>query len=444
MRMTTEPTRDRRGEEKKPRRRYTSLMGLLFKEEGLKESYHRQPSGKAVGVDGVSKEDYGRNLAGNLADLSRRLRRLAYRPKASKRVYLEKPNGGKRPIGIPSFEQRIVEDRLKQILQMIWEPEFRECNDGFRANRGAHDALARVEELIMRERTQWVVEADIKQFFDRVHHQHLMRFIEHRIGDRNLLRIIQRLLKAGVLEDGAFRVSESGTPQGGLVSPILANIYLHYVLDVWFEVRFARGCRGKAHLVRYADDFVACFEEEADARRFEGELKERLEKFALEVEPTKTALIRFGTSAPARCQQEGDRRPRTLNFLGFTHYLTMRGERAKLGRKTQRERVNKKLKALGARLQALRILGTRAMQEFVRAHVQGHIGYYGVTGNSRRVATYVYRAKRLLYLWINRRSQQRSFNWLHFGRWIGQWFPRPRIVHDLRFRRMTPAGSRMG
>jgi len=442
--MTTEPTRDRRTEVKQPRRRYTSLMGLLFKEEGLRESYHRQPSGKAVGIDGVNKEDYGRDLVANLGSLSRRLRRLGYRPRASKRVYLEKPNGGKRPIGIPSFEQRIVEDRLKQILQMIWEPEFRECSYAFRPNRGAHDALRRLEEIVLKERTQWVVEADIKQFFDRLCHQHLMRFIEHRIRDPNLLRIIQRLLKAGVLEDGAFRASESGTPQGGLVSPVLANIYLHYVLDVWFEVRFARGCQGKAHLVRYADDFVACFEEEADARRFERELKERLGKFALEVEPTKTALMRFGTSAPARCQQDGDRRPRTLNFLGFTHYLAARGTRTKLGRKTQRERVNKKLKALGARLQALRVQGTRAMQEFVRAHVRGHIEYYGVTDNSRRVRTYVHRAKRLLYLWINRRSQKRSFNWLHFGRWTDQWFPRPRIVHDLRFRRMTSAGSRMG
>jgi group II intron reverse transcriptase/maturase len=275
------------------------------------------------------------------------------------------------------------------------------------------------------------VEADIKGFFDHVHHQHLMRFIEHRIGDSNLLRVIQRFLKAGILEDGVFYASDEGTPQGGLASPTLANIYLHYVLDLWFEKRFAQGCQGKAYLVRYADDFVGCFECEADARGFEQALKERLAQFALEVEPTKTALIRFGDLAPALCKREGDRRPRTFNFLGFTHYIALKRGRARLGRKTQRERLRKKLVALGARLQALRIEGTRAMQEYVRQHLNGHIQYYGVSGNARSVGTYVFHVEGLLYKWINRRSQRRSFNWPDYHVWIRRWFPRPRIVHVL-------------
>jgi RNA-directed DNA polymerase len=314
MCMTTQPTRFTQREEKRSQRRYTSLMGMLFNVSGLMESFHRQPRNKAVGVDGVRKVAYASKLVANLADLSARLRRLGYRPKPGRRAYIPKANGSKRPLGIPSFEDRIVQARLSRILQMIWEPEFLECSYGFRPNRNAHQALSRLNHIITTERTQWLVEADIKGFFDHVHQQHLMRFIEHRIGDPNLLRVIQRFLKAGILEDGVFYASEEGTPQGGLVSPVLANIYLHYVLDLWFEQRFAQGCRGKAFLVRYADDFVACFEYEADARGFEQALKERLGQFALEVEPTKTALLRFGDLAPALCKRDGDRRPRTFNW----------------------------------------------------------------------------------------------------------------------------------
>lgn len=429
--MTTQLTRLTQRKEKPLQRRYTSLMGKLFNVEGLTASFNRQPNNKAAGVDGIGKEDYGLDLVANIADLSARLRRMGYRPKPARRVYIPKANGGRRPLGIPSFEDRIVQDRLSRILQRIWEPEFLECSYGFRPTKSAHDALSRLNHLIVKERTQWVVEADIKGFFDRVHHQHLMRFVEHRIADPNFNRIVQRFLKAGILEDGVFYAVEEGTPQGGLVSPTLANIYLHYVLDLWFERRFARGCQGKAFLVRYADDFVGCFEREADARRFEQVLKERLAQFALEVEPTKTALIRFGDLAPAMCQRDGDRRPRTFNFLGFTHYIAVRGGQARLRRKTQRERVRKTLKALGARLKALRIAGTRAMQDYVRLHLRGHIQYFGVTGNSKSVRTYVFHVERLLYKWINRRSQRRSFNWPRYHDWIRSWFPRPRIVHAL-------------
>jgi group II intron reverse transcriptase/maturase len=429
--MTTQPTRFTQGEQKQLQRRYTSLMGMLFNEAGLMESFRHQPGEKAVGVDEVRKVDYESKLVANIADLSARLRKLGYRPKPARRTYIPKANGGKRPLGIPSFEDRIVQARLSRILQMIWEPEFLECSYGFRPNRSAHQALSRLNHIITAERTQWLVEADIKGFFDRVHQQHLVRFIEHRIGDPNLIRVIQRFLKAGILEDGVFFASDEGTPQGGLVSPVLANIYLHYVLDLWFERRFAQGCKGKAFLVRYADDFVACFEYEADARDFGQALTERLGQFALEVEPTKTALLRFGDLAPALCKREGDRRPRTFNFLGFTHYIALRRGRAKLGRKTQRERVRKGLRALGARLAALRIEGTRAMQEYVRLHVRGHIQYFGVSGNSRSVSTYVFHAERVLFTWINRRSQRRSFSWPQYHDWIRGWFPRPHIAHVL-------------
>ena len=431
MCMTTQPIRFTQGEQKQSQQRYTSLMGMLFNEAGLMESFKRQPRRKAVGVDGVSKADYEINLVANLADLSQRVRRLGYRPKPARRTYIPKANGRKRPLGIPSFEDRIVQDRLSRILQMIWEPQFCECSYGFRPERSAHQALGRLSHIITVEHTQWLVEADIKAFFDRIHQQHLMRFIEHRIEDPNLLRVIQRFLKAGILEDGTFYATDEGTPQGGLVSPVLANIYLHYVLDLWFERRFAQGCQGKAYLVRYADDFVGCFEFETDAYRFEQALKARLAEFALEVEPTKTALIRFGDQALTRCERDGDRRPRTFNFLGFTHYIALWRGRVRLGRKTQRERMRKSLKAVGARLKALRVQGTRAMQQYVRLHLQGHLQYFGVTHNSRAVHGYVWHVVRLLYKWLNRRGQRRSFTWPRYFAWLRSWLPRPHIVHAI-------------
>jgi len=302
-----------------PQQQYTALMGMLYDPEGLTASFERQAANKAPGVDGMRKAEYADGAAERLADLSARLRRLGYRPKPVRRVYIPKASGnGRRALGVPSFEDRIVQDRASLILQAIWEPEFRDCSYGFRPGRNAHQALKRLAEIIAVERTQWLVEADIKGFFDHVTHSHLQRFLAHRIADPRFRRIIDRFLKAGVMEDGRFSASEQGTPQGGLVSPALANIYLHYVLDVWFEKRFAKSCRGRAYLVRYADDFVACFHLEEDAKRFMGELNHRLAAFDLEAEPTKTRLLRFGDQARAQCKREGLRRPQTFSFLGFS------------------------------------------------------------------------------------------------------------------------------
>lgn len=425
--------------------RFTSLMGLLFDLDGLRESFGRQDGRKAPGVDGVRKEDYAKGVEARLEDLSARIRRMGYRPQPARRTYIPKGDGRMRPLGVPSFEDRLVQDRLSQILQAIWEPEFRDCSYGFRPGRSAHDALRRVAEVITNERTQWVVEADIKGFFDHVSHAHLLRFLEHRIGDPNLLRIVQRFLKAGILEDGVFTASVEGTPQGGLVSPVLSNIYLHYVLDLWFEKRFARDCAGKAFLIRYADDYVACFEQETDARAFLTEMGERLAKFDLEIEPSKTALLAFGSAMLGRdrAQRQG---PRTFSFLGFTHYVgRSRRGRFVVGRKTEGKRQRKKLAALNARLRALRTEGGNAMVAFLVRHLQGHIQYYGVSGNSRGVSSYVYFAQRLLFKWLNRRSQKRSLNWKQFSAYILRWLPKARILHDLYPVPWwkTQAGSRM-
>jgi group II intron reverse transcriptase/maturase len=445
--MATDLIRFTQWARESPQRQYTALMGMLYDPEGLNASFERQAANKAPGVDGMRKAEYADGAAERLTELSARLRRLGYRPKPVRRVYIPKASGkGRRALGVPSFEDRIVQDRASSILQAIWEPEFRDCSYGFRPGRDAHQALRRLAEIIAVKHTQWIVEADIKGFFDHVTHAHLLRFLAHRIADPRFLRIIDRFLKAGVLEDGMLSASEQGTPQGGLVSPALANIYLHYVLDVWFEKRFAKSCRGKAYLVRYADDFVACFNLEEDAKRLMEELNHRLAEFDLEAEPTKTRLLRFGDQARAQCKQEGLRRPQTFNFLGLTHFVgRTRSGRFVVGHRTQGERIRKKLKALNVRLAALRTHGGKVMVAYVRRHLQGHIQYFGVSGNSRSLQQYVYQAGRLLFKWLNRCSQRRSVTWGRFNHVVVRHLPRPRIIHNLypTLPWMTQAGSRM-
>ena len=430
--MTTKLNRFTQKARAEPHLRYTALMGLVFDSEGLHASFERQDGRKAPGADGITKTDYAMGLEDRISDLSGRLRRLGYRPTPVRRTYIPKGDGRYRPLGIPCFEDRLVQDRCSLVLQAIWEPEFRNCSYGFRPGRSAHDALKRVAEVTTNERTQWVVEADIKGFFDHVSHEHLMRFLEHRIIDPNFLRLIRRFLKAGVMEDGCFCASEEGTPQGGLVSPVLSNIYLHYVLDQWFERRYANECRGKASLVRFADDFVACFQYEEDAKGFLNALTERLANFDLDVEPNKTAVHRFGSHAQRDCSKDGLRRPQTFNFLGFTHYVSRsRKGRFVVGRRTEGKRFCKKLKMLNQRLRALRNAGGMAMLEFVRRHLVGHIRYFGVSGNIQQVTSYVYFATRLLCKWLNRRSQRRSITWERFCDVVLPQLPRARVVHCL-------------
>ena len=447
MTMTTKLTCFTQRARAEPTCRFTALMGLVFDAEGLHASFECQDGKKAPGVDGIRKADYAQGLDARIRDLSSRLRRLGYRPQPARRTYIAKSGSGWRPLGVPCFEDRLVQDRLSRVLQSIWEPEFRDCSYGFRPGRNAHDALRRVAEVITNERTQWVVEADIKGFFEHVSHSHLARFLKHRIADPCLLRIIQRFLKAGVMEDGAVNASEEGTPQGGLVSPVLANIYLHYVLDMWFETRFARRCGGKAFLVRYCDDFIVCFQHEGDAQRFLSELRERLGDFELEVEPSKTGLIRFGSAAMWNGQKDGRRCPQTFNFLGLTHYVS-RSRRGYfvVGRRTEGKRFRGKLRELNERLRALRVRGGTAMLCYFRQHLQGHIRYYGVSGNHRRVEAYVYFASRLLYKWLNRRSQRRSTTWARLRSLLQErWLPPLRIYHNLYPKPlwMTQAGSRV-
>lgn len=443
--MTTQLERFTQKARQEPRWRFNALMGLLFDPEGLRESFGRQDGKKAPGVDGIRKEGYAEGLDRRIADLSARLRRLGYRPKPVRRVTIPKGDGRFRLLGIPSFEDRLVQDRRSVVLQAIWEPEFLDGSVGFRPGRSAHDALARVAQGITNEGTQWVAEADINGFFDHASPNHLVRFLKHRIADPNLVRIIQRFLKAGIMEDGVFSATVEGTPQGGLVSPVLSNIYLHYVLDLWFEKRFAKECKGKAFLIRLADDYVAYVTHEEDARRFHAEMVDRLAQFDLEVEPSKTSVLRFGSRCMNR-EATGSHPPRTFAFLGLTHIAgRSRKGRCVVGRKTEAKRLRKKLKQLSERLCALRAQGGEAMVAYVCQHLRGHIQYYGVSGNSRGVASYGYFASHYLFKWLNRRSQRRSLNGKRFGEVIRPLLLKARIVHN-RYPIpwwMTQTGSRM-
>lgn len=409
---------------------FTALMGLLSDPVELADSFKRVKD-KAPGVDGIRKADYADGLDGKLKALAARLRQLAYRPQPVRRVYIPKGRNEKRPLGIPAFEDRIVQDRLSRIMQAIWEPEFLDCSYGFRPGRNAHQALRRVSQIITCEQTQFVVDADIKGFFDNVDHDWMMRFIGHRIKDPTFKRIIRRFLKAGVMEDGVARACEEGTPQGGLVSPVLANIYLHYVLDLWFEKRFARTCPGKAFLVRYADDFVVCCQSELAARQFLDAVRERLAEFGLELSMEKTRILRFGSGAKRHGHREGDQRPRTFDFLGFTHYVsTSRCGRFKVGRTTARGRFAKKLAGLNVKLSQMRLAGGKAMMEYFIMHTRGHYQYYGVSDNMRGLRRYQCAAGRILFKWLNRRSQRRSVTWERFRGILARETPRPRIVHN--------------
>ncbi len=412
-----------------PQMEFNALMGLVFRPAGLLDSFRRLAGNKAAGVDGLKKADYAVGLEERITDVAERLRRLGYRPHPLRRVYIPKAQGGRRPLGIPAFEDRIVQDRLSQILQAIWEPAFLDCSFGFRPGRSAHAGLRRIDEIIMRRGTHYVVEADIKGFFSHVDHAWMQRFLQHRIKDPRLLRILRRFLKSRILEDGVMQASEEGTPQGGLVSPVLSNIYLHYVLDLWFERRFARRCRGKAFLVRYCDDFVALFQQEDDARHFEQALADRLSQFSLEIEPSKTQLVPFGLGQGPTKASAGQ--PRTFNFLGFTHYIgrSRRGFPI-LGRKTEAKRMKQKLKEITYNLKGRRTRGTKEMVDYAVRHVRGHLYYYGISGNARSLVQYWWLIRRLLFKWLNRRSQKRSHTWEKYLRLLeARKFPKPRIVH---------------
>ncbi|MCP4547087.1 MAG: group II intron reverse transcriptase/maturase [bacterium] len=400
--------------------------------ELLRGCFEDLRSDAASGIDHVTKAMYAERLEENLVDLIGRLHRMAYIPQPVRRKYIPKPGSEKgRPLGIPALEDKLVQAGLVRILEQIYEQDFIDDSYGFRPGVGSHDALRTLNRTLSRGKIEWVVEADIKGFFDNVEHNWLMKFLGHRIGDKRVHRMVKRILKAGVFEEGEVHGSEQGTPQGGVISPLLANVYLHYVLDLWFERRFRRSCRGSARLIRYADDFVVCFAKNEEAERFRDELTHRLAEFGLEVEPSKTKVLAFGPHAAERAVQEGLSKPETFDFLGFNHYCSRSrdGRQFRAKRKTTGKKFRQKLAAFTAWLKANRSrMRTRDLWELVSMKLRGHYAYYGVTDNSYGINCFHHKVRILLRKWLNRRGGKRRMSWEKFNLMEKRFpLPRPRI-----------------
>jgi len=433
--MDSDLARIRSKASSEPDLRFTSLYHHVTDKEELLNSFIRIESGKkAAGVDGVKSDEYAEELQINLTDLSERLGRMGYRPQPVRRTYIAKAGSNKkRPLGIPTVEDKVVQMAVTRVLSAIYEADFLECSYGYRSKRGCHDALRALGQTIQHKKVSWIVEADIRGFFDHVNHEWLMKFLELRIGDPRILRLIRRMLKAGVMEDGLVRASEEGTPQGAVLSPLLSNVYLHYVLDLWFERRFRAQCKGEAYLFRYADDFVVCFQYRDEAERFLTALKDRLGQFHLEVEPTKTQLLRFGRFARQDEAQNG-REPQTFDFLGFTHYCGQTSAGSfKLKRRTSLKKFRVKLRVIKEWLRRSR---QEAKAGFIlhqaKRRLQGYLNYFAITDNRRLCQSFRFQFERLLFKWLNRRSQRDSYTWEQFANaldWVG--WPSIRIRRHL-------------
>ena len=416
-----------------PRCRFTSLFHLMDKEL-LRECFARLRGDAAAGIDQVTKEEYRANLEENLTMLVEKLHRMSYIPLPVRRVYIPKPGSIKqRPLGIPALEDKLVQAGLARILTVIYEQDFIDDSYGFRPVRSCHDALRALCHEVEERPVNHIVEADIKGFFDNVSHEWMMRFLAHRIADKRVLRYIKRFLKAGVMEDEVVKRSDEGTPQGGIVSPILANVYLHYTLDLWFERKFRKTCHGNARLIRYADDWITCFQREDDANRYRQELEERLARFGLEVAPEKTKVIEFGPVAGLRAKRRGEK-PQTFDFLGFTHYCsrTRRGSRFRMKRITSRKKYVAKIRAFKDWLKVNRTLPTRELMEKVAAKVRGHFAYYGVTDNTRGIMRFAEDVRKLLFKWLNRRGKRGCMSWEKFMLLLKKFpLPKPLITVNL-------------
>jgi group II intron reverse transcriptase/maturase len=386
-----------------------------------------------VGVDGVDAEEYEENLLKNLGRLVERMKKGSYKPQPVRRVYIPKDSGGKRPLGIPSLEDKIVQMGITRLLEAMFEPNFLPVSYGYRKGRSCHTALAAVEEAIKWRPVNFLIDADIKGFFDNVDHRWMLECLKQRVADKNLLRLIVRFLKAGIMEEGKYFDTEKGTPQGGVLSPVLSNIYLHYVLDLWLEKKLKPQCKGYVSEIRYCDDFILCVQIRAEAEKILKALGERLQKFRLSLSEEKTRLIGFGRNESAKARHEG-RKPATFDFLGITHYCdrTLKGK-FKVGRRTSRKKFKQKIKEMNQWLKRMRCrIETAELWKHLKVKLEGHYRYYGVSANCASLYTFYYKTVRLVHKWLNRRSQRRSFGWERFLQYLQKYpLPEPRLYHDL-------------
>ena len=405
--------------------KYSRVQNLMrnVNEETLMSEHRKQSRRKAVGADGVSKEQYDENAEGNIKELVQRMRKFQYKPKPVKRVYIPKANGKQRPLGLPCYEDKLVQGVMANILNDVYEPRFLDCSYGFRENRSAHDVVKLINQTIMRQKVNCVLEADIKGFFDNVDHDWLMKFLEHDINDKNFLRYIKRFLISGIMEGTELKDSDRGTPQGGLISPVLANVYLHYVLDLWFEKAVKPILKGEAYYVRYADDFLILFQYENEAQRVMQALKLRLGKFGLEVAQEKTRILPIGRFKGTKDD---------FDFLGFTFYnTTTRTGKYRLGVRTSKKKLKAKKQAAKAWLKTRLTKPLAETMKILEAVIRGHCNYYGVNGNFHAIQNFWKYLKIGTYRMLNRRDQKGKFGYKKYLRVWNHYISEPHLTTDI-------------
>jgi len=435
--LPNELDRVRQAAQRNREEQFTALWHHVYDVSRLRKAFFSLKRRKAPGVDGQTWEEYGKNLGENLKRLSEKLRRGAYRAKPVRRTYIPKRDGRKRPIGIPVLEDKIVQKSMVDVLNAIYEVDFKGFSYGFRPGRSPHNALDAVVEAIESRKVNWVLDVDIRGFFDAIDHGWLIRFVEHRIKDRRVVRHIKKWLNAGILEDGQWRQADQGTPQGGSASPLLANIYLHYVFDLWADRWRKRKARGDIIMVRYADDIILGFQHRHEAEWFLKEMKERFLKFNLDLHLEKTRLIEFGRFAVERRKEKGKGKPDTFNFLGFTH-ICGRSRKGKFMvlRKTESDRMRNKLQEIKETLRKRMHWSIPQVGRWLKSVLIGHYRYYGVPWNGKMLSRFKGIVMRLWCKRLRRRSQKHRITWKRMYKIGEHWLPNPFICHPYPLERL--------
>lgn len=405
--------------------KYEKLTTLINRvnEASLKEAHRRQKAGKAVGIDGETKEAYEKNLESNVRDLIDRMKRFKYIPQPVRRTYIPKPNGKQRPLGIPAYEDRLVQSVMAAILNDVYEPRFLDCSFGFRPGRSAHDVVRYIDQAVMTRNVNYVLEADIKGFFDNLDQKWLVKFLQHDIADKNFLRYVVRFLKAGVMEGTERKDSDKGTPQGGQISPVLANVYLHYALDLWYEKVVRNRVRGEVYYVRYADDYLFLFQYAEDAEAVMQAMKERLARFGLEVAKDKTRILPIGRRTGTK---------EKFDFLGFTFYNTKtRKGTYRLGIKSSEKKLRAKRQAAKEWLRTRLTKPVAETMQLINLSLAGHYNYYGVNGNFRSISKYCHYVYEMTYKMLNRRDQKGKLHWDKFERIWNYYVKSPHLTTEI-------------